>query len=170
MIIKKAKEVDSEVLSLLGLITYKESHGHFIENKEDLKKYNETAFSISKTKVDLNNPNIVFYIIYVNDLPAGYAKLVLNGLDKSVNSQNNCQLERIYILDDFIPLRIGQKFLTFLEEEAKAMHSYTIWLSVYIKNERAIRFYQKNGYENVGKSIFLVHGTEYENIVFSKNI
>jgi GNAT superfamily N-acetyltransferase len=168
--IKKAKAEDAAVLALLGLVTYNESHGQFIENKEDLKKYNEAAFSISKTKKDIQDRNNVFYIIYSNDVPAGYAKLVLNTKTDGVTSNKNCQLERIYILQEFIPLKISYKLLVFLEKEAHIFGLDTIWLSVYVKNLRAIKFYQKHDYKNVGKSVFLVNGKGYENMVFSKTI
>ena len=168
--INKAKESDVEVLALLGTITYTESHSHFIDDKSDLMKYNENAFSISKTKKDIENPKNIFYIIYKDDLPIGYAKLVLNEIHKNVVSQNSCLLERIYILNDFIPLKIGQQFLTFLEKKAKEIQLDTMWLSVYKKNSRAIRFYCRNEFKEIAKSTFLVNGKEYENIVFSKRI
>lgn len=168
--IKIAKEVNTDVLALLGRLTYVESHSHFIDDKNDLLKYLDDVFSIFKTKQDINNPKNLFYIIYVDNLPVGYAKLVLNAIHESVVSRNNCRLERIYILNDFIPLKIGQQFLTFIEEKAKALQLDTMWLSVYIKNNRAIRFYQKNEFKNVGELNFLVNGKEYENIVFSKKI
>ena len=166
--IKIAKEADTDVLARLGRATYVESHGHFIANETDLLNYINDAFSVSKTKQDLNNPKNLFYIIYTDDLPVGYAKLVLNATHKSVASQNNCRLERIYVLNDFIPLKIGQQFLSFLEEKAKALHLDTMWLSVYIKNYRAIRFYERNEFKNVGELNFLVNGKEYENTIFSK--
>jgi len=168
--IKKAKKANTEVLALLGTITYTESHSQFIDDKNDLIKYNETAFSVSKTKQDINDSNNIFYIIYKDDLPVGYSKLVLNTMHKNVVSQNNCLLERVYILNDFIPLKIGQQFLTFLEDKAKELQLDTMWLSVYTKNSRAIRFYEKNEYQKIGTSIFVVNGKEYENLVFSKEI
>jgi ribosomal protein S18 acetylase RimI-like enzyme len=168
--INKAKETDSGVLALLGNITYTESHGVFIDNKNDLMEYNENAFSVSKTKKDIKDPKNIFYILYKDDLPIGYAKLVLNAINENVASKNNCLLERIYILNDFIPLKIGQQFLTFLENKVKELQLDTMWLSVYGKNIRAIRFYQKNKYKEVGESIFLVNAKEYKNKVFEKNL
>ena len=165
-----AKKTDAKLLALLSRQTYIESHGHFIEDKNDLKAYTENAFSVSKTEQDLNNTKNLFYIIYVNDLPVGYSKLVLNETHASIMSQNNCRLERIYILSDFIPLKIGQQLLSFVEEKAKSLQFDTIWLSVYIKNNRAIRFYKKNEFKNVGELNFLVNGKAYENIIFSKKI
>jgi ribosomal protein S18 acetylase RimI-like enzyme len=168
--IEIATEASTEVLALLGRITYAESHGHFIDDKNDLLHYIDQAFSVSKTKQDINNPKILFYIIYADDFPIGYAKIILNAIHKSIVSQNNCQLERIYILNDFIPLKIGQQFLSFIEEKAKALQMDTMWLAVYIENNRAIRFYQRNKFKNVGAINFLVNGIEYENIVYSKKI
>jgi len=168
--IKKVKKADTDVLALLGRLTWAESHGHFIEDKNNLLKYLDENFSVSKTKQDINNSKNLLYIIYADDLPAGYAKLVLNATHESVASQNNCRLERIFILNDFIPLKIGQQLLTFVEGKAKELQLDTMWLSVYIKNNRAISFYERNEFKNVGELNFLVNGKEYENIIFSKKI
>ncbi|WP_299438525.1 GNAT family N-acetyltransferase [uncultured Aquimarina sp.] len=168
--IKIAKEVDTEVLTLLGRLTFAESHGHYIDDKNDLSKYLDENFSVSKMKQKIKDPKNRFYIVYADGLPVGYAKIVVNAKNESVASQNSCRLQRIFILNDFIPLRIGQKLLNFVEEKAKELLLDTMWLSVYIKNKRAIRFYERNEFENIGELNFLVNGKAYENIVFSKKI
>ncbi len=168
--IKIATKADTEVLALLGRLTWAESHGQYIEDKNDVLKYLNENFSVFKTKQNISNPKQLFYIIYADDLPVGYAKLVVNASNENITSQNSCQLERIFILNDFIPLKIGQQLLTFVEEQAKKMQLDTMWLTVYIKNNRAIRFYEKNEFKNVGELNFTVNGRGYENIVFSKKI
>jgi len=168
--IQIAKETDTTILSLLGRLTWAESHGHYIDDKSNLLKYLNSNFSVSKTKQEINNHKNLFYIIYVDDLPVGYAKLVVNALNESVVSQNNCRLERIFIQNEFIPLKIGQQLLTFVEKKAKELQLDTMWLTVYIKNKRAIRFYERNEFKNVGELNFLVDGKKYENIVFSKKL
>jgi len=168
--IKIAKEADTTILALLGRVTWAESHGDYIDDKNNLLKYLNKNFSVFKTKQDINNPKNLFYIIYADDLPVGYAKLVVNATNESITSQNNCRLERIFIQNEFIPLKIGQQLLTFVERKAKALQLDTMWLTVYIKNKRAIRFYEKNKFKNVGKLNFLVSGQGYDNIVFSKKI
>ena len=168
--IKIATKEDAEVLALIGRLTWVESHGPFIEDKNDILKYLNENFSVSKTKQNLNNPKQFFYIIYVDELPVGYAKLVVNALNENVTSQNSCKLERIFILNDFIPLKIGQQLLIYVEQQVKKLQLDTMWLSVYIKNNRAIRFYERNEYKNVGELNFIVNEKVYENIVFSKKI
>jgi ribosomal protein S18 acetylase RimI-like enzyme len=168
--IRKAKGTDVELLALIGRLTYVESHSHFIDDKNDLTKYINEAFSVSKTKQDLNSSKNLFYIIYANNLPIGYTKLVLNEMHKSITSQNICRLEKIYILNEFIPLKIGQRLLTFIENKAKELKFDTMWLTVYTKNKRAIRFYERNDFNEVGKISFLVNKKDYINLVFSKKL
>ena len=168
--IQIAKEADTEILALLGRVTWAESHGHYINDKNDIVKYLNKNFSVSKMKQDINNAKNLFYIVYVDDLPAGYAKLVVNEKQENVESQNIIRLERIFIQNEFIPLKIGQQLLNFVEEKAKELQLDTMWLTVYIKNKRAIRFYERNEFKDVGKLTFIVNGKGYENIVFSKKI
>ena len=168
--IKAATYKDVEVLALLGRITYAESHGHYIHNKNDLQNYLNSAFSIEKIRTEENNPEHIFHLIYIDDFPVGYTKLVLNATHESVNSKNTCRLERIYILEDFIPLKIGQQILEFIIETAQNLEFESVWLSVYIKNNRAIRFYEKNHFKKVGGLDFLVNGKKYENFVLLKTI
>ena len=168
--IHKANETNTEVLALLGMVTYKESHGPFVDDKNDLLIYNETAFSVSKTKKGINNPDNLFYLVYKDDFPIGYAKLILNTTHDNVVDQSSCQIERLYILEDFIPLKVGQPLLEFIENKAKEFKLDTMWLSVHVKNTRAMRFYKKNGFREVANSSFQLNGKAYDNMIFLKQV
>lgn len=168
--IKIATTQDVAVLSLLGRVTYTESHGDFIENSSDLLIYNNNTFSIAKLKEEINNKSIVFYLVFVDELPVGYAKITLNKSHKNITTTNNCCLDKIYILNDFISMKLGQKLLNFVVNEVEKLQFQTLWLSVYVKNNRAIRFYQKNDFKDIGITVFTVNQKEYPNIVFAKNI
>lgn len=166
--IEKASLKNAEVLALLGRITYIESHGHFIEDRKDLIQYVDHTFSVSNLLKELEDPKVLYYLAFVDELPVAYIKLVLDAKNENVKSNSVCLLERIYVLNEFIPKKIGHQLLAFAEEKTKELEKDTLWLSVYIKNERAIRFYQKNQFINIGYYDFLVNGIVYENHVFSK--
>lgn len=161
---------DTEILALLGRLTYSESHGHFINNKEDLFNYNNEAFSIEKTKEELQNSNNLYWIAYVNKLPVGYAKLVLNTNNIQVDSNRQCRLERIYVLQEFLGKKVGYELYTTVFNNFKELGFEQLWLTTYIKNENAIQFYKKLGFEIVGDYDFMVNGKAFENLVFSKKI
>lgn len=168
--IRLASRKDIEVLALLGRITYTESHGHFIADKKDLLAYNNKTFSKEKITLDFDNKNNLYHIIYVDNLPVGYSKIILNTPFEGKNDKTSCRLERIYILSDFIPQKLGYKFLQFIEQTAKKHNATSLWLSVYIKNEKAINFYKRNDFTNIGELNFLVNGKAYDNLVLSKEI
>ena len=91
--IEIAQNTSAEVLALLGRLTYVESHAHFIIDKKDLTNYINKAFSVSRTKLDIDNPKNLFIIVYSDDLPVGYAKLILHAEHDSVTSTNCCRLK-----------------------------------------------------------------------------
>lgn len=168
--IVRAHKGQAEVLAELSRKTYIESHAHFIEDKRDLAHYVDAAFSVSKALEELQDGKNLIFITYVNDEPVGYAKLILDDHYEKLTSDRVARLERIYILSDFLHLKIGQQLLTYVENKAKELERDTMWLTVYVKNARAIRFYERNNYKEVGGYNFVVNTTEYANFVYSKQI
>ena len=170
MNIRTANNADAETLALLSRVTYTESHGSYIENKTHLFNYENEAFSVAKITRELKDVNVIYDILYYNDFPVGYSKLILNATNKNVVSKKPCCLERIYVLSDFIHLKAGRLLMEKAIEKATQLSFDTLWLSVYKKNSRAIRFYEKNEFLNVGTVNFIVDGISYENKVFTKKI
>ncbi|MEQ6123244.1 GNAT family N-acetyltransferase [Pseudotenacibaculum sp. MALMAid0570] len=161
---------DASILALLGRVTYTESHGHFIESKTHLLNYLDEAFSIQKIKKDIQNSDIYYLLVTYNDLPVGYTKIVFNVSTKELDSNSICRLEKIYLLDDFIDKKIGIQLFNKTIEKTKELQFEKIWLTVYIKNQRAINFYKKNNFKIIGNTDFYVDGVPYENIILAKNL
>ena len=55
----------------------------------------------------MKNQKNIFWIAFVNRLPVGYAKLKLNSSSRIIESKDVCQLQKIYVLKDFLSMRIG---------------------------------------------------------------
>lgn len=168
--IKQATITNYETLALLGRVTYSESHGAYIDNIKDLFTYNNKAFSIDKIKENLNDNKNIYHVIYVDGLPVGYTKIVLNENFKTLPNEKNCRLERIYVLSEFIPMKLGKLLLDNAIKTVKKLNYNNLWLSVYIKNYRAIGFYTKNGFTDIGSLNFMVNGKEFPNHVLSKKL
>lgn len=168
--IRPATQQQAEVLALLGRITYEQSHGHFIEDKQELSNYYEQAFDPSNLAKDLANKNNRFHLVYYKNFPVGYTKLVLNQPFEGNAFADSCRLERIYILQEFLHLKLGNEVLDFLINKARTLHFKNMWLTVYIKNERALHFYTKNNFTKIGSYDFNVGSLTYENTVLNKTI
>jgi len=164
IVIRYATQSDAEYIALLGRITFTETFGHFFRKKEELIEYYERTFSVQKIRASINKTNNVFWIAFEKELPVGYAKLKLKSKSEFIDSDKVSQLQKIYILKDFLSKKIGLKLQDRLIERAREEGNEKIWLSVLNSNERAINFYLKNGFKHIGNHDFQIGS---ENFNFS---
>ena len=166
--IRLAKKEDAPFIALLGRTTFTETFGHFFRDQQDLIDYYNVTFSVQKIEAGIEKPNNVFWIAFVNRLPVGYAKLKLHSNSEFVESKDVCQLQKIYVLKDFLSMKIGFRLQDLLLKKAKELNFNNVWLSVLHSNERAINFYRKGGFEKIGNHDFQIGKENFEFIAMNK--
>ena len=170
IVIRKATAKDAEFIALLARVTFSETFGHFFKDKIDLFEYYERTFGVQKLRKSIKNPNNVFWIAFSEDLPVGYAKLKLNSPSLFITSDKVSQLQKIYVLREFLSLKFGYQLQNKVLAKAKENKSEHIWLSVLESNERAITFYQKNAFSKKGNHDFQIGKEGFSFIVLSKQL
>ncbi len=168
--IREVTLLDAISLSLLGRVTYIQSHDIYFDQKQDLIAYCDAEYSVAKTRRQIQDPNTQYLLALVDELPVGFAKLKFNEHSSHLNLSNTCQVEKIYVLNDFTSKKIGHTLLNAIMTEATNRKCEAVWLSTYIKNVKAINFYKKNGYEQIGSDDFVVNDINYEQIALGKKI
>jgi len=166
--IRLANKEDAQFIALLGRVTFTETFGHLYSDYQDLMNYYDSTFSVEKIENSIEKPDNVFWIAFINRLPVGYTKLKLNSKSKFIDSENVCQLQKIYVLKDFLSMKIGFQLQKLLLEKSKELGFEKIWLSVLNSNERAINFYIKNGFEAIGNHDFQIGKENFEFIAMCK--
>ncbi len=169
MQIIEATPSDAVKIALLGRFTFTETFGHYFSDKTDLENYLEQTFNVPKLRNSLVKPNNVYWLAYSNELPVGYAKLKLNSPSQFIDAENVCQLQKIYVLKDFLSQKVGLGLQNELLKRA-AKEADKIWLSVLKENERAIRFYLKNGFESIGDHDFQIGKEHFEFMAMAKSL
>ena len=154
--IRKANIENAEYISLLGRITFTETFGELFRVRNELLEYYEKTFSVSKIRNSLANKNNVFWLAYADELPVGYAKLKKNSPCEFIRSDSVSQLQKIYVLKDFISQKIGFRLQNVLFDEVRKMGSQNLWLSVLHTNSRAKDFYKKNDFQPICKHSFQI--------------
>ena len=168
--IRIAKKEDAALVALLGRITFTQAFGSLFKDPLDLKGYLDTTFSVAKIENSILKQNNVFWIALVAGLPVGYAKLKLDSPSEFVQANRVSQLQKIYVLQEFLSMKIGRDLQDVLLEKAKASGSEHIWLSVYEGNTRAIAFYLKHGFNEVGKHHFAIGKQNFGFMAMSKQL
>lgn len=168
--IREANILDAEFIAILGRVTFTETFGHYFRDKNDLLTYYKKTFSVDKIRRSIKNLNNAFWIAFVNELPVGYAKLKLNSKSEFIETSKISQLQKIYVLKDFLSMKIGLELQTKLIDKATAHGSAIIWLSVLKENIRAINFYNTNGFSTIGAHDFKIGKENFDFNVMSKSL
>ncbi len=161
---------DASHISTLGKITFSETFGHLFRKKQDLLRYVETTFSVSKITAGLHKSSNIFWIAFADEKPIGYAKLKLDSPTEFVDATAICQLQKIYVLKEFLSLKIGPELQKQLLAKAQELSYKYIWLSVLDSNDRAIRFYKKNGFDIIGSHDFTIGQEHFDFFAMGKKL
>ena len=107
-------------------------------------------------QAELEDEKNIYHIIYNNNTPAGFSKIILNQAHPLIPLQNVTKLERLYILKRYYNLKLGAKLFRFNLLLSKENQQSGMWLFVWKENSRAIRFYEKKGFKIIGSHDFKI--------------
>ena len=156
--IVRATIKDFKLLADLGKQTFIESHGSSAK-QQDIDAYINEKYNYDFLQKDVNDSNNIYHIIYHDSQPTGYSKIILNSPSSNIELKNITKLEKIFLLKYFYNLKLGAGLFNHNTAISKRNEQSGIWLYVWIKNQRAINFYTKNGFEVIGNYDFKISET-----------
>ncbi|MDJ0334297.1 GNAT family N-acetyltransferase [Salinibacterium sp. G-O1] len=107
----------------------------------------------------LSDPERALFIAEVDGGIAGYA-MVVHGdptdadVLASVSTRPTAELSKLYVRAAFHGARVAAALVEAAVSAANARGARSVWLGVNDQNERANRFYEKNGFVKVGAKTF----------------
>lgn len=140
---------DLELLVRISKTTFIDAFEKDNDSK-DFKSYLAFAFDRNRLLKELEDQDTTFYFVYCGSELVGYLKLNENQTQTDIKSDESMELERIYVLQAFKGRRIGKWMLDEAKKIATGKRMAFLWLGVWEKNPRAIKFYQKHGFTKFG--------------------
>ncbi|MCW3170768.1 GNAT family N-acetyltransferase [Chryseobacterium sp. 09-1422] len=167
--LRKAVETDHINLQNIGKLTF---FGTFSADNsvQNLKTYLESAFATEKVKSELSDKNSEFYFAELDNKIIGYLKVNFGDSQTEIKSKKSIEIERIYVLKEFHGKSAGQILYEKAIEVAKALEVDFVWLGVWEKNLRAIRFYEKNKFTPFDKHVFKLGNKEQIDIMMKMKL
>lgn len=144
---------DAEMLAELGVRTFYDTFAKD-NTPENMAVYLKQSFSPEIQLDELSQPDVVFLIAEAEGIPVGYAQLILNSRDETIKGIRPLEIRRIYALQEFLGKGVGKVLMLATLNEAKERGHDCVWLGVWEKNQRAIDFYKKWGFREVGTHVF----------------
>ncbi len=151
---------DVSALVEAGRQTFYETFHNTI-SEENLLQYLDDSFHPDKIREELTHPESYFYLARINGAVAGYLKVNTGKAQTEAQEETALEVERIYVTKEWHGKSVGQALMDHALEIARDKKATYVWLGVWPKNYRAVRFYQKYGFEVFDTHTFHT-GREYQ--------
>jgi hypothetical protein len=152
------RPVDIKDLETLVRLSQKTFYDAFAsQNKqEDIEQYIRENLSAKQLEEELIDNQNNFFFILLDDVPVGYMKLRSGFSDDQPKGLHAVELQRLYVVNEYQNLKLGYTLIQYAINFARNEGYEAIWLGVWEKNSKAIRFYQREGFTQYATHSFLL--------------
>ena len=155
IVIRAATEQDSALIADLSRQTFFDTFS--AENtKANMDKFMEEQFTRQKLMDEIKEPWLTFFLAFIMDEPVGYVKIRDSSVPLSLVNESCLEIARIYSVQHTIGKGVGKKLMQTCVDIATQRQKHILWLAVWEKNQRAIDFYHKWGFEKFGQQDFIL--------------
>lgn len=155
-IIRPARPTDAALLSALMRRTFLAANGH-CSTPENVARFLEAVYQPGIQEAEIRDPDTLTLIVEQDGQWAGFAQLRWGSRPPpEVSVLPTVELGRIYLDAAFHGRGIAAQLVANLLAAAVVRGSRSVWLNVWQESAQAIRFYQKHGFQIVGRSVFTV--------------
>jgi ribosomal protein S18 acetylase RimI-like enzyme len=156
---------DAATLNRLFDTSFCDTFAHLYD-PQDLDSF-LTSFTIADWEEQLRDPAFACRIVEADGEPVGYIKLGPLKLPLEVEGPA-LLLDQFYILKEHHGVGIAHALMDWGLEESLRRGARQLFLTVYVDNIRARRFYDRYGFEAVGRYDFMVGNHADEDLIMRK--
>jgi len=153
---------DAPALRALFAESFVETFGH-LYRAEDLRDFLD-GNSEAKWEANLSDPEVAIHVAESGGDLLGFVELAPKKLPYETAAPT-IELRRLYLSSGAQGQGIADRLMQWALAEAAARGAQEVVLSVYIDNHRARRFYERYGFEQVGKFDFMVGNHADEDLI-----
>jgi GNAT superfamily N-acetyltransferase len=128
------------------------------------------AFATARIESLLAQPGMQWIVAECEAHLIGFAQLALGSAHPQVIAEAPAELSRLYVQEPFTGLGVGSALLHAAEALARQAGCGELWLTPWVHNLRALRFYGKRGYADFGAAWFEFEGERHENRVLARHL
>ena len=159
-VIRPATVADAAELAELGERSFRETFA--ADNRpEDIEAYVTVTYSLAKQRSDLLDPDRTTLLVHADDRLIAYAQLRDGAVPDAVAGPSPIELLRFYVDRPWHGQGIAQRLMDAVIDTARGRGAGTLWLAVWEFNPRAVAFYAKCGFRDVGSKPFVL-GSDHQ--------
>ena len=170
-----ADSAEAEALAAFARRAFSEAFG--ADNPpEDMAAYLATTYGREKQQTELQNPDYITLIVEAaSHVPKdgsiiGFAQVRRHVAPDCVGTDSPVELWRFYVDRLWHGTGVAQALMNAALGAGQELGGKTIWLGVWEHNSRAIRFYQKCGFQDVGTHVFVLGSDRQTDCVMMRSL
>lgn len=144
VVFRKAEEGDWPVIRQIAYETWPDTFRHII-SADQLDYMLGLIYSEESIRNQISEKGHHFILAKLGDDPIGFVSY-----ENQYNSEPQLMIHKFYLLPVFQGLGVGTKALDLLSKIGIKSNDCQLRLKVYHKNDKAIGFYEKYGFRNIG--------------------
>lgn len=165
--IRAATPADEAALRMLALQVFLDTYGpQGVSNA--LAREAEATFAWARVDGWFTGASSLLLVAEEAGGLSGFAHVALGIAHPLVAQGAPAELQRLYVQRHFLGQGLGRALLQRAEEAAHARGATTLWLSAWAGNAKALAFYPRQGYADVGATDHVFEAQRFENRVFFK--
>ena len=158
--IKPATPKEAAVLATLAEQTFRDTFTAQ-NDKSMIEMHCKQKFGVSQQRAELENPAWKTLVLEDSGIATGFIQIIFH-------AHSVCEIHRIYLTKPAFGAGNGKRLIHCAEQEALQLRSAEIWLGVWEHNSKAIAFYKKLGYYEVGEQTFMFGAEEQRDLIMRK--
>jgi diamine N-acetyltransferase len=169
LVIRRAASADAPALATFAARAFEDTFAKD-NTREDMQSYLAKAFGEPQQLREIEDPGGITLLAEDADRLIGFAQIRREPVPGSASDAVAVELRRFYIARAFHGQGLAQVLMHAAEHAASTLGARTLWLGVWERNLRAIAFYTKCGFVDVGSQEFVLGSDRQTDRVMTKAI
>jgi ribosomal protein S18 acetylase RimI-like enzyme len=167
--IRRAERHDVTRLSAIAEQTFRDTFAA-AATREDMDLHCRGSYSEAIQAEEIANPNMVTLLCEQGGRLVGYAQLRWCKVPGCVVADAPGEIQRLYVVGDFHGKGIAHELMHACMDEMTSHRSDVVWLGVWERNSKAIAFYKKFGFLEVGEHVFRLGRDPQRDIIMARTL
>ncbi len=167
--IRKAGAADAAALAVLAESTFRETFGA-ANSPEDMDEHCRGSYGASIQAIEIANPAQLTLLVDSSGQLCGFAQLRWSVRPASVGGESPGEIQRFYVAPAWHGQGIAPQLMARCLAEFADKASDVVWLGVWENNPRALAFYRKSGFAEVGEQVFAVGADLQRDLLMSRQV
>jgi ribosomal protein S18 acetylase RimI-like enzyme len=167
--IRRATPDDAAMLASLGERCFRDTYA--AQNRpEDIDAYCAATYAAERMARELADPASDMLVAEERGANVGYATLVAGARTGWGLPAPAAEIVRFYVDRPWHGRGVAQVLMRATLDRARERGARTIWLGVWEHNPRAIAFYRKAGFAEVGEQTFMLGADRQRDLVMARTL